>query len=291
MLRYSIKNNILSILRDPSTAFSIIASIIICYIDGFDFYTSNGTFVDSELYLSNKALGWALSSAMGLVVKPIRKMLFPFIGIVIAANLYKDKKTGSFDLISAGQITFVQYYTAKIISFYVLSVVLCSVLTVSYTAIYSILRVPSNANFEWDKVMISQMLAMIVSYTSVVWIPIAWGTFFSALTGVPAVGAVFNCVYQYFPYVLAGFYRGYTFYHHYIHVYPYTLHLYLKDWMLYPVGQKLTYQDKDIYGPESLRMFTSFKDAMIAYLIQIGISFVLLTISYFLLKRRLRQSD
>ena len=290
MLNLSVKTNIKSILRDPTTVLSLVAAIILCYMGGFQFYTdSTGAFIDSELYQSDDALQKILQTVVGLTEVPIRTMGFPFIGIVIAINLFKDKKMGMYDLVLTGQITFFKYYLSKIVSYYLILVILCSSMTLIYEFIYCIVQIPANVNFDWNKVIIVQIVAMIVTYTGCLFIPIAWAVFWTALTESLLTGIVFNCIYRYLPNVIEGF--NYSFWDHYVHVYPNVLYSYLGRWMLYSPSEWLTFKRCDPYAPESFYSYTSFKDAIVAHLIQIVISFVLLTISYFLLKRRLRQSD
>lgn len=290
MVKTSIRNNIISIIRDPTTLLAILAAIILCFMDGLGGYIDgNGNRVDTELYLSSKALSYMLGTMMGWVSIPIRKMLFPFVGIVVACNLFKDKNTNAYDIISSGQISFAKYYLSKIISYYLVSIGLCLLLTVSFGSIYTFVYIPSNANFAWETIIISQIIAMFVFYTSSVLIPIAMVVFFTAVLGTPIIGVIINCIYQFIPNMIYGF--SYSFLGHYVHVYPMALYLYLKDWVLYPLDERFSLNHQQIYGDLEPYLFhTSFPEAVFTYGLQIGIATVLFLTSYFLLKWRFQKS-
>lgn len=286
MLKTSIKNNLKTILRDPTTILAILAAVIMQFIDGFDWYTGpDGSYVDTELYLSERtAVPYILQTARGWVVKPIRTLLFPFIGVIIAVNLFKDRKTGMFDVISAGQIKFRQYFLSKILSYYIISVSLCTVLTVVYAALYIIIQVPQEPLFEWYQVFITQAVAMLVSYTSCLWVPIAWVMFWSILTGIPAVGAIFSAVYRYIPLLFTSF--SFSFWESFVHLYPTTLSMYLQSWIRFPF---LEFMERKYSGIEPYWSYTSFPDAVLCYGIQIGIATTLFAVSYFIWKGRVKK--
>ena len=132
-------------------------------------------------------------------------------------------------------------------------------------------------------------MAIIVICTSYLFIPIAWAIFLSALTGISSIGAIFNSVYLYFPNMIER--SGITFWEHYVHVFPHTMYLYLLKWITYPKELILTVKYEDPYGPEAYRMFTSFNDALISYILQLLIAAILFTLSYYLLKRRFRKCN
>ena len=101
MLKQSIKNNILSIIRDPTTLLAVLATIIMRFMQGFDMYRdSSGNFVDTELFLSENALSYALNSYVGFAISTLQREVFPFLGIIIAINIFKDVRTNMFDIIS-----------------------------------------------------------------------------------------------------------------------------------------------------------------------------------------------
>ena len=292
MLLTSVKNNIKSILRDPTTILAFIAAVILCFIDGFDWYTGpDGSFIDTEIFL-NKGIadGYARQTFFGFVNRPIHYLLFPFIAIVIALNLFKDKRTEMYDVLSASQMPFRTYYISRLLSYYIISVVLCMMMTFSYEICYIIIQIPPEAVFDWIPVLITQAVAMPVMYTSVVWIPIAWSVFFFSLTGNHIIGIVVNGIYRYIPLMINGF--VYTVGYHYIHATTVgCLHLYVKDWIAYPETQRFALVHRLIgYGYPEGMYYTSFLDAIIAYLTQIVIAAVLFTVSYFLLKRRFQRA-
>lgn len=289
MLKTSIKNNVLSLLRDPTTILAVLAAIIMRFIYGFDIYTdSMGNFIDTELYFSEKALDYALNSYVGFATSIVETEIFPFVGIIVAIDLFRDLKTNMADIIFSEQFSFHKYFLSKLISYHILAMLLGLFLTVSYSITYTIVQIPAEANFEWWRVVLAQLVAILVIDTSYLWIPTAWAVFVSALTGIVFTGSIFNCIYRYIPNMIAR--SGLTFFDHYIHIFPITASLYLINWAKYPIRDIFKFEYSDAYGPESYRMFTSILDLGISYIIQLLIATVLLTASYFLLKRRFQRS-
>lgn len=287
ILMCSIQNQLKSIIRSPTILLAVLASLIYRFSMGFDHYfDASGNNIDTELFLGEEALPRALNAMMNFVSFPIERLLFPFIAVVIAVDLFKERNHHMLDVISAGVVSFGKYYLSKLISYWAVSIVFCFATTLLYEIAYIIIQVPANPNFDWGTLLIAQIVAMLVTYTSCVFVPIAWTVFLIGLTGVPAVGVIFNCVYFYFPMMIAGFTDGITYWEHYIHVFPSTLWLYLQSWIRIPEGQWFTYKFSmaEYYG--KYKLFTSFTDALIAYGWQIGISVVLLFISGFILKKR-----
>ena len=291
MLFTSVKNNLKSILRDPTTLLAFLAAFILCFMDGFDRYVGpDGSFIDTELYLfESTADDYARQTFAGFVSEPIHEMLFPFIAIVIAVNLCKDKRTETYDIISASQLSFRQYFFSKLISYYILSLGICLLMTVSYEICYIIIQIPPDPAFEWWRPLVTQAVAMIVLYSSVMFIPIAFSMFLFALTGNHIFGIVFNCVYRYIPSMFLGF--GFTKWAHYVHTIPTSLRLYLQWWLELSSASRFALQHRLFTsGIEPYVYYTSFLDALIAYGTQIVIATMLFTASYFLLKKRFSRS-
>lgn len=286
---YSVFNNLKSIMRDPTILLAALVSLVYRFSTGFEnYFDMNGDNIDTELYLSANALPQALGAMMNFVAFPIERVLFPFIAIVVAVDLFKEKNHNMLDVISTGRLSFRGYYISKLVSYFTVSVVFCFVITILYELVYIIIQVPANPNFDWGTLLIAQAVAMMGAYTSCILVPMAWVIFLVSLTGIPAVGVIFNCLYFYFPMVIAGFTDGITFWEHYIHVFPSTLWLYLQSWIRFPQGMRFTYEYSmpEYYG--KMKLFTSFTDALLSYGLQIGISATLLLIGYFLLKKRFK---
>lgn len=287
MLRTAVKNNLKTILRDPTTLLAFLAAFILCFMDGFNWYTGpSGDYIDTEIYLlESTADDYARQTFLGFVNVPIRKMLFPFIAIVIAVNLNKEKRTETYDILSASRLSFKQYFFSKLITYYILAVGISAFMTISYEICYIIINIPPDPAFEWWRPLLTQAIAMIVLYSSVVFIPIAFSTFLFALTGNHIPGIVYNCVYRYIPAMFLGF--DFTDYAHFVHTVPNALHCYLQWWMDFSADQRFIFGHRLFTaGIEPYVYYTSFSDALLAYGIQIGIAAALFTASYFLLKRR-----
>ena len=291
MLKTSIKNNVRSLLRNPTMALAILAAFILCFMNGFDWYTGpDGNFIDSQIYLDESlADSYGRQTFLGFVTVPFRTMTVPFMGIVIALDFFKDKRLGMLDLIMTSQISFLRYYISKILSYYIVAISVSFIITVLYGTSYVIASVPPNPLFEWSRVLITEAVAMIVLYSSVLWIPIAWSIFFFALTGNHVSGIIFNCVYRYIPGVFYGF--SFSIWAHYVHAIPTSLHLYLQGWIAMSDDERFALVHKLFTsGLGEYIYYTSFLDALISYFVQILIATVLLTSSYFLLKRRFQKT-
>ena len=293
MLKTSIKNNVRSLLRNPTMALAILAAFILCFMNGFDWYTGpDGSFIDSQIYLDESlADSYGCQTFLGFVTVPFRTMTVPFMGIVIALDFFKDKRLGMLDLIMTSQISFLRYYISKILSYYIVAISVSFTVTFLYGTSYVIASVPPNPLFEWSRVLITEAVAMIVLYSSVLWIPIAWSVFLFALTGSHVSGILFNCVYRYIPGMMVYVF-SFSIWEHYIHAIPASLLLYLQDWIVMADEKRFALVHKLFTaGTGAYIMYTSFFDALIVYFVQILIAAVLLTSGYFLLKNRLRRSS
>ena len=291
MLKTSIKNNMRSLLRNPTMALAILAAFILCFMNGFDWYTGpDGSFIDSQIYLDESlADSYGRQTFLGFVTVPFRTMTVPFMGIVIALDFFKDKRLGMLDLIMTSQISFLRYYISKILSYYIVAISVSFTVTFLYGTSYVIASVPPNPLFEWSRVLITEAVAMIVLYSSVLWIPIAWSVFLFALTGTHISGILFNCVYRYIPGIIYGF--SFTIWAHYVYTIPTSLHMYLQGWIAMADDKRFALVHKLFTsGLGEYIYYTSFLDALIAYFVQILIATVLLTSAYFLLKRRCQKT-
>ena len=196
----SVKNNLKSILRDPTTVLALLFAVIMNFMYGFDLYHDyNMQPVDTNLYLSESAEAYMINTVMNITYLPLERILFPFISVVIAVNLYKERRMTVYDVLKSSQISFRQFYISKIISYIIVSFLLCFCLSITYEVIYILVQVPQNPSFEWYTVIITQIVAMSFFYTSCLLIPCAWCVFLSALTGIVETGILMGCVYFYLP--------------------------------------------------------------------------------------------
>lgn len=289
MVGTSVKNNIKSIIRDPTVILAFLAAIILQFMDGvYSYVDGDWNAIDREIYLSADAFSYMLNTMVGNVFEPISRILFPFIGIVIALDIFKDKRTDTYDLIRISGISFRKYYCAKLISYYIVSVLICAAVTALFLGVYAVLYIPPNVEIDWGMVFLAQAVAVLVSYTGCLLIPIALAVFLCALTGRPAVGIVVNCVYRFIQYMFVGF--SFTDFAHYVYVYPMSLYLYLTDWPEYPPEQRFSFDFQPSYGMGDYTFHTNFGEALYSHVLQILIATVLLTSAYFLLKRRFQKT-
>ena len=288
MLRLSVKNNLKTIFRDPTTVLALLFALIMNFMYGFDFYHDyNMQTVDTALYLSESAEAYMINTVMNITYIPLERILFPFISVVIAVNLYKDRRMSLYDILRSSRLSFRQYYLSKIISYIITGFLLCFCLTAVYEVIYIFVQVPENPNFEWSTVIITQIVAMSAFYTSVLLIPCAWCVFLCALSGLTETGILMGCIYYYLPLMIAS--QKFTFWENYIHICPMKLVLYLQGWMSIPDGKWLTEQIGDSESLGIYSLFSDFSQGLTAYLIQILIYTALFTAAYFLLKRRFQK--
>ena len=275
-------------IRNPTTLLALLAAIILRFINGVHSYVGpNGEYIDSQIYLSSEGFQYMLSTMVGMVTVSIEEILFPFIGIVIAVDIFRDLRTNMYDLIETSQISFRKYFWSKLVSYYIVSIALCLSVTALFGGVYAAVNIPANVDIAWGKFFLVQAIAIAVSYTGCLLIPIALAVFLNAFTGSPAVGIVANCVYRFVPYMFIGF--SMTDFGHYVYVYPMALYLYLKDWLLYPANERFSFEQQQLYG-DGAPFHTRFPEALFSHGLQILIAAVLLTSAYFLLKRRFQKS-
>ena len=87
MLRLSIKNNIKTIIRDPSTLLAILAALIMEIMYGINIQYGDvyGNIWGKDLYLTEVAFERILNTMMNLVGNPLSNIVFVFMGVVVAA--------------------------------------------------------------------------------------------------------------------------------------------------------------------------------------------------------------
>ena len=117
MLWSSIKNNLKTILRDPTTALAALVAIIMQFMYGLNVYD----FVNQlDVHYTEKVTrtyDYIMNVMMDVIAKPVFQIAFPFLGVIIAVNLFKEKRSNAYDIMSAGQLSFRQFFFSKINSF------------------------------------------------------------------------------------------------------------------------------------------------------------------------------
>ena len=263
-----IKTNLKSILRDPVTLLALFITIALFLS------TSQLTIwmdYTPDMFLDENATGFAGILVMNIVFSPIRYLAFVFMGIIVAANIFKDKKNNAFDLFIAKNISFLRYYLSKLLSFYIIAVVFCASISFLWCTAYFVFWMPPEPNFDVGLFFLKFFKNMLLGYSSCLLKTIALPVFLSALTGLPAVGAVFNAIYYY---LRLFFGDDKAYFNRFIHTDPFAMMHY---------ANKLVQPEPSILVP-----FAS--DANIAFLWQFGIGNVLLVSSYFLLKLRFNEN-
>ena len=263
-----IKTNIKTIVRDPVTILALLITIVLFLS------TSQLTIwmdYTPDMFLDENATGFAGVLVMNIVFSPIRYLAFIFMGVIVAANIFKDRRNTMFDIIRARNVSFLRYYISKLISFYIIAVVFCASISILWCTAYFILWMPPEPNFDVGLFFLKFFKNMLLGYSSCLLKAVGFPIFLSALTGVPAVGAIFNAVY-YFLRLIWGDPESYM--NMFVHTDPHAMQRY---------ANKLVQPEPSILVP-----FAS--DANIALLWQVGMGIALLVSSYFLLKWRFKKN-
>ena len=286
MLWSSIKNNLKTILRDPTTALAALVAIIMQFMYGLNVYD----FVNQlDVHYTEKvtrAYDYIMNVMMDVIAKPVFQIAFPFLGVIIAVNLFKEKRSNAYDIMSAGQLSFRQFFFSKIIAYYILGLGMSLVLGLLFELLFIIVYNPFTITVDWILILWAQIAWMFAIYTSCLLIPIALGVFAAAVSGLAATAPIVNCAYYYLPYMLPKAMYLFTSFYDYTHVVPMKLRIFMKYW---PVELEEWYSIT--YGTifetdPPVDCTSSFTEASVSYGLLILISATLLTVSYFLLKGR-----
>ncbi len=271
MMRFHIRIRMRAILRDPSVLLAMFASLIMhfviyriescMHIDGTPaYYGVDGTMLSlvNITNFSNSALHTA----------------FVFLGILIAADFFRERRNGMDDLLTIGQTPPAVHYLARIVSYYVIGLMFCLAVTVAKDVLYIAVAVPNGANIAWGAVVLTRLLCVVGMFTSCLLVPIGLAVFLSALCDTPVVGALFNCVVTYIP-SMFGLTLG-SFYVDYIGPTPLQLFYYLNYRFLPP--------DTDDFIRVVRNL--SLEKAALAFGLQSVIAAFLLVGAYFIRKKR-----
>ena len=281
MLKSTVKLNLKTILRDPTTLLAALIAVIMQFMYGlndysqaylFDMYTDPG--ITAEF-------NGVMNEMMNMFAKPVAQIAFPFFGVIIAVNLFKEMRSHTYDIMSVGQISFRKFYFGKLIAYYLLGLMMSMILGFAFEIFYLIRERPFHLEVDWLRILVSQIAWMFALYTSCLLIPIAIGVFAASVSGVSLTAPILNCAYYYLPMMTPIEKLGIF---DYIHVIPDKLFIFMKyfavhpdDWYYIEIGNDLSAR---------LGVKSSFKDALISYVLIIMIAVLLLSASYFLLKRR-----
>ncbi len=290
MLGCSVKTNLKTILRDPATLLAILAGIIMEFMYGINvsqYDLSYNTF-GKEYYYTEAAFTSILNSMINLVSGPITTIVFMFMGVVLAINLFKDIRMQTYDILTSSGLRFGQYYIAKLISYYIIALGLSFGLTVLHSVLFAVFYLPPDPNFNVGKVLIAGFVMMIALYTSVLLHTFAYALFIVSLTGIAVSGVLFNAVYPFLPYMFTIFAHQ-TVYSWYIHATPEVMLWYFKYWITHP---------KEEWFARHMHCGTAVTNYFWADIYEVGLSYGLITLitaalifsSYFLLKRRFQKA-
>ena len=271
-LRTNIKNNLRIILRDPTSLLSLLATIIMYFISGIEVVIhDNG----SEVYYSDMAMELVLKNVTNFVSQAI-SVSFVFIGVIVAVDIFREKRNMVNDLCSIGQIPFFNYFISKIFTYYILGFLFCIGVVFIREILYIIIYIPENSNIDWNIIVVSQIFSILVMYTSYLWTPISVAVFVSSLTGLPVIAAIVNCAFQYIP---SMFHLNMT-----------SIYRVFFDTIPMKLWTYLAYRFLPLDTLRSIQIVEniSLSEASFEYVIRILFSIVLLIISYFLLKVHLR---
>ena len=104
-----IKTNIKTILRDPITILALLITIVL-FLSTAQISVFMGDIEDVRaIYLREDATHSAGNLVMNIVLAPISYLASVFMGVIIAANLFRDRRNNMFDIISSRN--FVKIYS------------------------------------------------------------------------------------------------------------------------------------------------------------------------------------
>lgn len=281
MLLSNMKMTLKTILRDSTTAFAVLIAVIMNFMYGLGDYARVDQLDVHSAPGVTQTFNYAMNVMLEIFSKPVSEIAFPFLGVIIAVNLFKELRSNTYDIMEVGQTSFGRFYFGKVISYYLVGLVMSLALGLSFEILYLIVYHPFHWELNWLGMLASQLAWMLALYTSCLLIPIALGVFAASVTGVSVAASIVNCAYYYLPMMTPI--RKYNFYN-YIHVTPMKLLIFMKYWIVEPDDwYKVRYGDD---FAASFGFDSSLKDALISYFSMILLAAVLLTASYFLLKRR-----
>ena len=285
MLWASIKNNLKTILRDPTTALAALVAIIMQFMYGLNIYN----YVNQiDVHPATRTYDYVMNVMMDIFAKPVFQIAFPFLGVIIAVHLFQEMRTGVYDILSAGQMSFRRFFLAKITSYYLLGLGMSVLLGLVFEILFLLVYRPFSWEVDWLLVLGAQLAWMLALYTSCLLIPIALGIFAASLSGFGAMAPIVNCAYYYLPSMLPAKWYALTSLYDYVHVAPFKLRIFMKYWPLeldewYSVTYGMMFEVK---GEAPIDCTSSFGDAILSYFSMLLIAVALFTASYFLLKRR-----
>ncbi len=281
MLLSNIKMNMKTILRDSATAFAALIAVIMNFMYGLSNYPRVNQLDVHVAPGVTDIFNYAMNVMMEMFSKPVSDIAFPFLGVIIAVNIFKELRSNAYDVMAVGQTSFRQFYFGKLISYYLVGLIMSAGLGLSFEILYLTVYHPFHWEVNWLGMLASQLAWMVSLYTSCLLIPIAIGVFAAAVSGFAAAAPIANCAYYYLP-VMTPIWKLRI--HNYIHVTPIKLLVFMKYWIVQPddwyrvqIGEALAAK-YDVHS--------SFREALISYFSMILLAAVLLTASYFLLKRR-----
>ena len=279
MLRSSVKSNIKTVLRDPTTVLALIAAVIMMYLYGLNVQIN-------ELDVDPLGFGpydFVANKLMGAVLRPVGYLAYPFIAIVIAVNIFKDKRTDMLDVAFSSQLSYRVYFFGKLIAYYAVALGMCLLVTLSYDILFCLRFQPHRADVDWGRMLLMLLVCRLVAYLFCLPLPIAFALFFSGVTGVSATGVIFNCAYRYLGSVFYWF--DYSWIAFYAYRIPIKLEIYLKYWVLH-IGEPLSTVIGDPKSALVADLHSSFSQALTSVLALCVLSTAMIAASYFLLKRR-----
>ena len=279
MLRSSIKNNIKTILRDPTTVLALIAAVLMMYLYGLNVQI-NELDVDP---LGYGAYDFVANKLMGAILRPVGYLAYPFVAIVVAVNIFKDKRTDMRDVAFSSQLSYNTYFFGKLLSYYLVGLGMCLVITLSYDILFCFRFHPLQADVDWGRMLLMLLTCRLTAYLFCLPLPIGFALFLTGLTGVPATGVIFNCAYNYLGAMFFWFDSSWVAF--YAYRIPVKLEIYLKYWVLH-IGEPLSTL---IGNPNSALVadyHSSFSQALTSVCALFVISAALISASYLLLKRR-----
>lgn len=275
MFYLSYKTTLKNIVRSPAAVLGLVGGIIFMIVNGISSVGSIDMLASESRRLS--AYAQAISNNIG---RATTTFLPAFIGIIIACDLYEEKKNGVCDLIFGGRMRFCTFYVSKILSYATVAFLGCAVFTGFATISLASLGDLKLGVGAWHIVKM-YAVRIFYCYTGGIISYLAVSVFFAALLGKGAFAAVFCILYERIYYVAMSFFMigGFTggtslgsILQDYILHEPYKISFYVHFW-----------------GTEQISTLSNRTQALTALGAQVAVGMILIISAGFILRRRLKK--
>ncbi len=275
MFYLNYKTTLKNIVRSPAAVLGLVGGIIFMIVNGVSSVGSIDMLTSESMRLS--AYAQAIS---GNIERATTTFLPAFIGIIIACDMYEEKKNGVCDLLFGGRMGFCIFYVSKILAYATVALLGCAVFTGCATVSLASLGNLELGVSAWHIVKM-YAVRIFYCYTGGIISYLAVAVFFAAAFGRGAFAAVFCILYEHIYYVamsffMAGGFTGGT-----------TLGSVLQDYVLHE-PYKISFYVY-FWGTEQTTAMSNRAQALTALGAQVAVGLTLLIAAGFILKKRLKK--